>query len=75
MRGELLLATTFVDEAKKLTQSTLLACLLKIPFLTWKITAGIHRETLKLWLKGARFHKSPSPPAPASFGAAPPAGP
>ena len=35
--------------------------------MTWKIMAGIHWEALKLWLKGARFHKSPPPPKPASY--------
>jgi len=66
-KGEPLLAATFVGEAKKLATSTLLACLLNIPFMTWKITAGIHWEALKLWLKGARFRKSPPPPIAASF--------
>ena len=66
-KSEPLLAATFVGEAKKLDTSTLLACLLKIPFMTWKITAGIHWEALKLWSKGAKFRKSPPPPVPASF--------
>ena len=66
-KGEPLLAATFVGEEKTLATSTLAACLLKIPFMTWKITAGIHWEALKLWLKGARFHKSPAPPPAASF--------
>lgn len=65
--GEPLLAASFSGEAEKLATSTLAACLLKIPFMTWKIVAGIHWEALKLWLKGARFHRSPPAPAPASF--------
>jgi DUF1365 family protein len=65
--GEPLLAATFVGEQKVLDTKTLGACLLKIPFMTWKITAGIHWEALKLWLKGARFHKSPPPPVAASY--------
>lgn len=65
--GEPLLAATFIGNAKKLANTTLSACLLKIPFMTWKIMAGIHWEALKLWFKGARFHKSPAPPATASF--------
>jgi DUF1365 family protein len=66
-KGEPLLAATFVGEQKTLDTTTLAACLLKIPFMTWKITAGIHWEALKLWLKGARFRKSPPPPVAASF--------
>lgn len=65
--GEPLLAATFVGTAKPLATSTLAACLLKIPFMTWKIMVGIHWEALKIWLKGAKFHKSPPPPVAASY--------
>jgi DUF1365 family protein len=65
--GEPLLAASFSGEARDLTSANLAACLLKIPFMTWKITAGIHWEALKLWLKGVRFHRSPPVPAPASY--------
>lgn len=64
--GGPLLAATFSGKAAELTTSSLARCLLKIPFMTWKITAGIHWEALKLWLKGARFHKGPPAPAPVS---------
>ena len=66
-RGEPLLAATFAGKAKKLDTPGLAACLLKFPLMTWKIVAGIHWEALKLWLKGARFRRSPPAPAPASF--------
>ncbi|MBX3532098.1 MAG: DUF1365 domain-containing protein [Rhizobiaceae bacterium] len=65
--GEALLAATFVGERRRLDDRTLAGCLLKFPLMTWKIMAGIHWEALKLWLKGARFHKSPPAPATASF--------
>ncbi len=65
--GDPLLSATFVGEEKPLATSALAWCLLKIPFLTWKIMAGIHWEALKLWLKGARFHPSPPVPKPASY--------
>lgn len=64
--GEPLLAATFSAEAVDLSTTALARCLLKIPFMTWKIMAGIHWEALKLWLKGARFHKAPPAPAPVS---------
>jgi uncharacterized protein len=31
------------------------------------VVGGIHWEAVKLWLKGARFHKSPPPPDPATY--------
>ena len=65
--GEPLLAATFCGSAEKLGTAALSACLLKFPLMTWKIMAGIHWEALKLWLKGARFHRSPPPPKPVSY--------
>jgi DUF1365 family protein len=66
-KDEPLLAATFAGEARSLQSFALAASLLKFPLLTWKIVAGIHWEALKLRLKGARFHKSPPPPKPASY--------
>jgi len=41
-QGEALLAATFVGEAKTLGNGSLAACLLKFPFMTWKIMVAIH---------------------------------
>ena len=65
--GEPLLAATFTGRARRFDTPALAASLLKIPFLTWKIIAGIHWEALKLWLKGAKFRRSPPAPKTASF--------
>ena len=65
--GKPLLAATFVGEERTLDDRSLAVCLLKIPLMTWKIMAGIHWEALRLWLKGAKFHKSPPAPATASY--------
>lgn len=65
--GEPLLVATFSGEARRLNDANLLGCLARFPFMTLKVTAGIHWQALRLWLKGARFHRSPAPPAPASF--------
>jgi DUF1365 family protein len=65
-QGEPLLAATFTGERRKLDDRTLAGCLLKFPLMTWKIMAGIHWEALKLWLKGARFRRSPPAPATSS---------
>ncbi len=58
--GEPLLAATFHGNAKLLSDGALMACLARFPLMTLKVIAGIHWQALKLWLKGARFHPSPS---------------
>lgn len=62
-----LLAATFSGTKRALTTASLAGALLRIPFLTWKVTAGIHYEALRLWAKGARLVRRPEPPAPVSF--------
>ncbi len=62
-----MLSATFNGDATLLTDKNLVRCLLKFPVMTLKVMAGIHWEALKLWLKGAHFHKSPPPPYTASF--------
>ena len=66
--GSPVLAAAFAGDRNELTDSSLAACLLRIPFMTWKIVAGIHWEALKLWLKGAQFHRSPKAPELVSYG-------
>jgi len=65
--GEPLLSATFAGKNQELGTARLAACLLKFPFMTWKIVAGIHWEALKLWFKGARFRSSPPVPEPVSY--------
>ena len=62
-----LLAASFSGKATHLATGPIVRQLLKIPLLGFKIVAGIHFEALRLWPKGAKFHKSPPPPAPASY--------
>ncbi|MCC0027895.1 MAG: DUF1365 domain-containing protein [Brucellaceae bacterium] len=61
-QGTPVLAATFNGCALPVTTATLSGLLLRQPFMTAKVIAGIHWEALKLWLKGARFHTSPQPP-------------
>lgn len=46
-----------------LSDRQLLRAALRVPFMTQKVTAGIHWEALKLWLKGARFRSPDHLPA------------
>lgn len=57
-----LLSATFSGRQVPLTSASLLALTARIPFLTFKIVAGIHWEALKLWLKGASYIRRPTPP-------------
>lgn len=61
-----LLAATFAGRIEPLTSVNLLKRCLQIPLLGLKVVGGIHFEALRLWLKGAVFHRSPPPPAAAS---------
>lgn len=57
-----LLSATFSGRQLPLTNASLLALTARIPFLTFRIVAGIHWEALKLWLKGMRYIRRPAPP-------------
>lgn len=65
--GEPLLAATFNGDATRLTDRTLVRLLVRFPLMTVSVVAKIHWQALKLWLKGATFHRSPPPAATASF--------
>jgi len=60
--GETLLAT-HTARREALSDGALLAILASYPFMTVKVMVAIHWEALKLWIKGARFHTKPEPPA------------
>ena len=50
-----LIATAMNGRRRPLTDAALLRVALAIPLLTLKVTAAIHWEALKLWLKGVRL--------------------
>jgi uncharacterized protein len=62
-----LLSATFAGKIKSLTTKNFVAQLIQIPFLGIKIVTCIHFEALRLWIKGAKFRRSPPPPSAASF--------
>lgn len=51
----LLLKASFSGMRRELTDATLLRALFAYPLMTLKVTAAIHWEALKLWLKGVRY--------------------
>lgn len=58
-----ILSATFAGERKDLTSRALAGLLARLPLMTLKVTAAIHYEALRLWLKGIRL--ADHPPAPA----------
>ena len=58
-----ILDATLAGEREPLGDLRLLARVAAMPWMTLKVVAGIHWEALKLWLRGAKFHRKPEPPA------------
>jgi hypothetical protein len=60
---------TWTGDRRTLNDRELLKAFVRIPFLSLHVIAGIHWEALKLWLRGARYHRKPAPPqTPATIG-------
>ncbi len=57
-----LFATLRLDAAP-MTDATLARLLLAAPFGPLKLILAIHYEALRLWWRGARFHRAPPPPS------------
>lgn len=66
-----LLSASFRGERRALTNATLLRLCGGLPLMTLKVTAAIHWEALRLWLKGVRLADHPAPPAQPATNAAP----
>ncbi|MEQ8603883.1 MAG: DUF1365 domain-containing protein [Marivibrio sp.] len=60
--GGPLLVASHIGERRALDDRTLAGAILRFPLMTLKITAAIHWEALKLWLKGAKYVPKPPPP-------------
>jgi len=56
------LTASFAGTRRPLTDGQLLRAFVTHPLLTWKVTAGIHWEALKMMLKGARYRDRNAPP-------------
>jgi DUF1365 family protein len=58
----LLLSASFWGKRQELTDRSLLGAFLRYPLMTFKVTAAIHWEALRLWLKGVRYiARKPAP--------------
>jgi DUF1365 family protein len=60
--GEEILHASLAGARRELTDRALLRMFLTIPAITLKVTAAIHWEALRLWLKGMRVRTRPAPP-------------
>ena len=60
--GQPILDATLAAERRELSDGTILRQVLRMPGTTIKVVAAIHWEALKIWLRGARFHRKPPPP-------------
>ncbi len=54
---------TMAMNREALTTATLAGLFASQPFSTLKTISAIHFEALKLWIKGAKYHSRPEPPA------------
>lgn len=58
-----LIDTAMAGIAKPFTDAEMLRQLLRMPVQALKVLAAIHWQALKIWSRGARFHKKPNPPS------------
>lgn len=58
-----ILDATLAAERRPLTDGAIVKQVLVMPLQMLKVIGGIHWEALKIWLRGARFHSKPPPPA------------
>lgn len=59
-----ILDATLAGERRRLSDAAILGQVLGMPWMTLKVVVGIHWEALKLWLRGAKFHRKPEPVRP-----------
>ncbi|MEG3619636.1 DUF1365 domain-containing protein [Magnetovibrio sp. PR-2] len=57
-----MLKASFTGQALDVSDRALATLVLKYPFMTLKVMAGIHWEALKLWRKGLKLFDRPAPP-------------
>jgi DUF1365 family protein len=60
--GELLVASQTARRGAW-SDAALVRAFFRYPLLTAKVMGAIHWEALRLWIKGAKYHPRPAPPA------------
>ena len=60
--GQLTLTAVQQGERRPLTDGRLLGAAWRYPLMSFAVIAGIHWQTLKIWLRGGRFHRKPERP-------------
>jgi len=58
------ITTTLTGQRLPMTSSQILRLALAVPLMTFKVTAAIHWQALKIWLRGGIFHRKPDPDRP-----------
>lgn len=56
------MTATLAGTRAAFSDRSLLTAFFRNPLLTWKVVGAIHWQAVKLWLKGAKYHKRPPPP-------------
>lgn len=56
------MCAVFSANWEPLSDRTLMAAVARHPLMTLKVMGGIHWEALRLWRKGARYHRRPTAP-------------
>lgn len=62
--GELRLATALTGARHRLSSRSIAIAACVVPLMTFKVTAAIHWQALKIWLRGGKFHSKPEPRRP-----------
>jgi len=61
--GAPLIDTAMGGQARAFSDAQILRQVVAMPVQALKVLAAIHWQALKIWLRGARFHKKPDPPS------------
>ncbi len=61
-QGAPLLGASQMGQRQPFSTRSLLRQFLRIPFQTAKVLGAIHWQALKIWVRGAPFHRKPEPP-------------
>lgn len=61
--GAPLIDTAMAGQAKPFSDAEILRQVVRMPVQALKVLIGIHWQALKIWSRGARFHKKPKPPS------------